>query len=404
MSSAQSPRQLSADLAPLWHALHRRLSTGRSVSRVKVGPLNAAQRTAIADLFGSARMPGEYWMVSLAQVDTVLLDVTGCDAYTVVEHLVGSIGNRSAERAAATAERNRLWEWLFDHEVVRAQPALIGWAALMRRNGLVEGSVQRTTIELERALRVLRELPGAGVPLPVFAARMLGDPHGLDDGTRTQAMVIRALTAIYDSEPPKDVVQLRALWERAGIADDELSSTVLVAGVPTDDSNTVIGQILHTCAGAGLAAVLTLQQLRVEAELTEVAARVWVIENPSILAMALARFGDRCPPMVCTAGWPSSAGVRLLDQLARAGAELRYHGDLDGEGLRIAANLVARVGVVPWRMTSTDYLAAFGSDGPSVGRVTQAPWDPELSEHMRRVGRLVPEERVVDLLLEDMAP
>ncbi|MEV5836784.1 TIGR02679 family protein [Nocardia sp. NPDC052112] len=394
--------RLSPDLAPVWAVLHRRLSTGQAVHRIKVGPLDPNQQAAIADLFGSPRLPGLYWTGSLADIDAVLLEVTGCDARAVVEQLIGPVGNRSAERAADAAARHELWRWLSEHNVVRAQPALATWVSAVQRNGLIAKSVERTRSELERTLRVLHELPCPGTPLPVFAAELLGDPHELDEGTRVQAMVVRALTAIYGTEPPADAVGLRALWARAGIADDELSSTVLVAGLPMYDTGTPIGHILHSCASAGLASVLTLQQLRVQSESIKVADRVWVVENPSVLAMALTRFGTGCPPMVCTSGWPSSAGVLLLEQLAQAGTELYYHGDFDGEGLRIAANLVARVDVVPWRMTSADYLRAVGADGPEVGRVTPVPWDLELSEHMRRTGRAVPEERVVEDLLADI--
>ncbi|WP_280250367.1 TIGR02679 family protein [Nocardia abscessus] len=261
-------------------------------------------------------------------------------------------------RAPEAAARQQLWAWLSADDVVRTQPLLEEWVTSIRRTGLMARSVEYTRSELERALRVLRELPGAGVPLPVFAARVLGDPHALDDGTRLQATVVRALTTLYDSEPPTDAIQLRALWERAGLADDELSSTVLVAGSPTGSTDGVVGEILRTCAGRGLAAVVTLQQIRCQPQLAEAAGLVWIVENPSILAMALGRFGDCCPPIICTAGWPSSACVQLLERLAGAGSELRYHGDLDGEGLRIAANVVARFGARPWRMTSADYLSA----------------------------------------------
>lgn len=371
------------------------------MQRVRVGPLSVEQQGAIADLFGAVRLPGEHTTVALADLDAVLNDVIGCTTYEVVEQLVGPIGDRAAERRSAAAKRNHLWAWLSGHEVVHAQPALETWVAATRRNGLIEGSIDRTRALLNQALRVLDELPGIGAPLPVFADSVLGNPHGLDEGTRLHTMVVRALAAIYSVNTPSDAGQLRALWDRAGIADDELSSTVLAAGLRiTTESG--VGRILHICAEAGQAAALTLQQLRACAQIVGAPARVWVVENPSLLALALNRFGARCPPMICTSGWPSSAGVLLLQQLAAAGAELHYHGDFDGEGLRIAANVVARVGAIPWRMSSMDYLAAEGGAGPSVGRVTPVPWDPDLSAHMVRVGTAVPEERVANELLDQL--
>jgi uncharacterized protein (TIGR02679 family) len=249
---------------------------------------------------------------------------------------------------------------------------------------------------------VLAELPAPGVPLPVFADRVLGDPHGLDDPGRCAGLVLRALAYGHDLPPPADAQGRRELWERVGIATDELSSTVLAAGlrVPGDD---LAAQVLRLSADAGQAAALTLGQLRTGGGFTGVPATVWVFENPAVLSLALRRFARQCPPLVCTSGWPSAAGILLLQRLASAGARLFYHGDFDGEGLRIAANVVARTGAQPWRMGSGDYLAAV-ADGPPAGRVTPVPWDAELAGHLLRVGVAVPEERVADELLGALTP
>ncbi|MFJ5142055.1 DUF2399 domain-containing protein [Streptomyces sp. NPDC088707] len=74
---------------------------------------------------------------------------------------------------------------------------------------------------------------------------------------------------------------------------------------------------------------------------------VHVVENPSILALALRRFGSPCPPLVCTSGWPNSAAVQLLRILADQGAVLRCHGDFDDEGIRIAAYVLEKTRADP---------------------------------------------------------
>ncbi|ATY16806.1 TIGR02679 family protein [Amycolatopsis sp. AA4] len=391
--------RLPSALAPLWQAVHARLSSGLPVSRVRVGPLDTEQQTAVADLLGLAQFPGQYTSITLAQLDAALREVAGVDAREVVTRLVGPVGNRAEDRRKAAEARASLWHWLDVHPVVAAQPALRSWTASIRRAGLIEGSIERTRLELERALRVLSELPATGVPLPVFADSALGATHALDDGARTANLVLKALTAIYDVAPPTNAPERRALWERAGVADDELSSTVLTAGLQLPGDH-VVGRILQVCRAAGTAAVLTLQQLR-GSKLASAPSTVWVFENPSVLALALARFGSSCPPLVCTSGWPSSAGVALLKRLTQIGTNLYYHGDFDGDGLRIAANVVARTGAKPWRMTSADYLAAV-ADGPAAGRVTPVPWDPELAVHLAEQGKTVPEERVADSLLDEI--
>jgi hypothetical protein len=127
-------------------------------------------------------------------------------------------------------------------------------------------------------------------------------------------------------------------------------------------------------------------------------------QNPSILALALRRLGQNCPPLVCTSGWPNSAAIQLLRVLADNGAALRYHGDFDGEGIRIAAYVLDKTPANPWRMTAADYRAAVARypHGPESGRITEAPWDPELAEAITEHGTAVVEELVAGVLLEDL--
>ena len=391
---------LPSELAPLWQAAHNRLSSGHPVSRVRFGPLDSRQQAALADLLGIGRMPGEYPTVSLSELDQILTESVGAGTREVVTQLIGPLGDRAGNRKRTAAERASLWAWLDSHPVLAAQPALESWAATVRRAG-INGSVARTQVEIGQALRVIAELPASGVPLPVLADRVLGDTHALDDGTRLSGLVLRALAAIYDVAVPENAQHRRALWEQAGVADDELSPVVLAAGVrPAGDD--VAGHVMRLCAERGHAAALTLGQLKSASDLRGLPADAWVFENPSVLAMALARFGDRCPPIVVTSGWPNSAAVLLLQKLAAAGTRLYYHGDFDGEGLRIAAAVVARTAATPWHLTSADYLSAV-SEGPPVGRVSEVPWDPELAGHLARTGITLAEERVADALLDELA-
>ncbi|MCE7003922.1 TIGR02679 family protein [Kibdelosporangium philippinense] len=371
--------RLSPALAPVWRAVHARLSTGLPVSRIKLDGLDDEQQSAIADLLGSARLPGTSVTVSLARLDEALTEAIGKSTREIVAELVGPIGDRAADRQRATQQRAALRDWLVNHPVVQAEPALAQWARTIRAS----------RDELDKTLAVLARLPADGVPLPVYADAVLGDTHALDEGTRCGHLVMKALAAMYGIE------DRRALWERVGVADDQLSSTVLIAGFRSA-GDTPADQILRVTARAGHAAVLTLQQVR--AGVSDPGPDVWVVENPSVLAMALARFTNRCPPMVCTSGWPSAAAMALLRRLT---ARLHYHGDFDGDGLRIAAYVVARTGALPWRMTSADYLAGV-SDGPPVGRVTPVPWDPDLAGHLVRHGRTLAEERVAPKLLDEL--
>ena len=385
-------------LSPLWRVLHDRLSSGRPVTAVRLDDLDQAGRSALADLLGVDRLPRS--AVQLRRLDAALGDIADVDVRAVVRHLVGPLDDRAARRAAAAADRAALWTWLREHPVVRAQPVLAGWVDGVRAVG--SGDLVRTRMDLERALAVLDRLPAGGRPLPAFAEDVLHDPHALDEGTRLGGLVLRALAVLHGTAAPDSAEARRALWERMGVAEDDLSATVLVAGLrPTGDGMSPV--VLRACADAGHAASLTLAQLRSPVAWTLRVSVVHVVENPSVVALALARFGARCPPLVCPAGWPSGAGIQLLRGLAAAGQELRYHGDLDGDGIRIAAYVIAKTGAVPWRMSAADYRAAAALTGPPVGRISTAPWDDELGPAMTGCGVAVVEERMSQLLLEDLA-
>jgi uncharacterized protein (TIGR02679 family) len=402
------PDRLRAnELEPVWAALHQRLSSGRPVSRVTVRGLDAAQQAALADLLGLDRYPGESAVLSLARLDAVLSQITGMDTRAVTEAIVGPLGDRAGARAVRERERADLWSWLGRHPAVTAQPALQSWVADVRRAGLVGGSAGATRELLEQALIVLAALPGAGRPLPAVAADAIGDPHALDDGRRLSGLVLRALATLYDVPVPDGAQSRRALWERAGVACDALSTVVLAAGLRPDGGG-ALRETLRIWARAGQACAITLAQLRESSALPIRERDVWVVENPSILALARQRFGARCPPMVCTSGWPNSAGVLLLRTLRRSGAMLRYHGDFDGEGLRIAAYTLAKCDAVPWRMDCDDYLAALALGDEETGtrlppgRVTEAPWAPALADALRTHAAAVPEELVAERLLADL--
>ena len=398
---------IDARLLPLWQAVHARLSSGTSVSSITVGDWSAEQREALADLLGLDRVAAVGARLPMARLERAVAEIgDGRDLRATVEELLGPLEDRKARQLREAADRELLWEWLFTHPIVKAEPVLHDWALHLRRNGLIGRSVSSTREILQRALDVLEALPADGTPLPIFADHVLGDPHALDDGERLTSIVLRALACLLGDAPLDHADARRLAWQQMGIEGDALSSTVLVAGCRPSTTGPV-GAILTVCADSAQAAVVTLEQVRVAATRWEWdASDLHVVENPSVLAAALARFGPTCPPLVCISGWPSAAGMLLLRTMGAAGARIHYHGDLDGDGLRIAAHLVAKVAALPWRLTTEDYREALSRRpiGPEAGRVVpEVPWDAELATAMRAERIAVTEEAVINDLLADLA-
>jgi uncharacterized protein (TIGR02679 family) len=159
--------------------------------------------------------------------------------------------------------------------------------------------------------------------------------------------------------------------------------------------------------GSGEPCYASLRSLLRAPPLWDVSGRiVHVCENPNLVAIAADRLGERCVPLVCTDGMPAAAQRTLLCQLAQAGAHLRYHGDFDWPGLRIANHVMREHGAEPWRFGVDDYLAAIRNiphaapslDGPAVA----ASWDTALTAAMAQLRVAIAEEAVADGLLEDL--
>lgn len=283
-------------------------------------------------------------------------------------------------------------------------PALRAWLADLRTSGLPRRLAPGREEELlEQALAVLQFLtrPQDGIRLPVLASEVLGTSRGLDPGRPVTTLVLRGLAAVADRPPPRSSAERRDLWNRAGVIENDLSCDVLVLGL-TPVEGGLIGEGVRRFAEAGEPVRLTLRQLVGWDCALPATPRVYVCENPVVVAAAADRLGAACPPLVCLEGYPGHAALTLLRRLARY-TEVHYHGDFDWDGLRIANRLLEAVPFRPWRFTSADYRAA-PKEGPGLlARPVEAAWDPELAPAMAEAGVAVEEEAVLGELLGDLA-
>jgi uncharacterized protein (TIGR02679 family) len=420
------------------------------------------QRAAAARLVGWPRRPGNGLAIDLEQVELVLRrGPWPAGLADAVVTLTGPVADRSAERAAEAAA----WELAragLDPACARF-PELVGWwgafcaAGNLKRaaraeearlavRGTGRQALPRVAADLvAQVVAVLAELPTSGEPLAVLARRVVGDAHGLDAsrplGRLAAAVVETVFTAgmrapdddathqgvgeVVGREPattagPAREPAAREAWAAAGVVMSAVASTVLCLGVPGSgrDAGSAVGRATSTALEAMRAArapgVLTLDQVRSGGVAAlPPGAVVHVCENPSVIEVVTAQWarsgdaprGGPAPVLVCTWGQPSTAVIELLTVLASRGAAVRYHGDLDWAGLRIAQSLRSRLAWKPWRFGASDYLAAVRDGAPSrmlTGIPAESPWDPALAEVMTEHGLAVEEEAVADLLAADL--
>ncbi|WP_319463581.1 TIGR02679 family protein [Micromonospora sp. RTP1Z1] len=270
------------------------------------------------------------------------------------------------------------------------------WLDGLRRDGTLT-RVVRTGLPFEDVVRILDALPAADEPMPVFADRVLDDTKALTEGP-LRGLVLRAVAAWHQTTLPVHGEQERALWESVGLVPDDLASQVLVLNVPATGG--LVGRWLTEAAQAGVPMRFTLHQLRL-APLSMSCDEVYVCENPAVLRAATAALGAQAPPLICTEGVPSVAVHTLLR--AACGAVIRWRNDFDWTGVRLTAAALQRYpSAVPWRMTAADYLPAAGTGTALLGTPAGTPWDESLGESMRRTGRAVMEERLLDRLIADL--
>lgn len=394
-------------------------------STFRLGGLVAEEVALLASLMGRpVRQDATSISVDLDTIDTALRRAGLANSLKdALEQLDGPIIRRAEVVAAATLGWSRLVRDLQDAR-------LVAWLSTPNGLGLLK-RLTRQDIDVAaelcgRAERVLGVLPAAGRPRAEIAARVLGDAHALDAGVPTATVVLAALRhgdriiAIRDDLPSDGVPDAdmtasdrpasalaessgdserdRHIWARVGVLVNELARPALVLNLPLAE-----GGVWGGCPGEP--SHMTLRALVRSPPRFDVAGKtISVCENPNVVALVADHLGANAAPLVSIEGMPAAAQRTLLLVLTGAGARLRYHGDFDWAGLRIAATVMAICGATPWRFTGEDYNRSIQRliGAPLLGMPAPSPWDTSLSNMMKAHGRSIAEEATIDDLLEDL--
>jgi uncharacterized protein (TIGR02679 family) len=318
-----------------------------------------------------------------------LLDVLGITPGHLVALAEAAVGrpvvNRAEARKDASELRKELWVYAADQ--LQELPRLV---ARLRSAGV--GDTDAPTRRLISAIAsVVRLLPaGPPVSLAKLSHDCAGDPHFFDLDTPAGIRLVAAIAELTDREEPTRPDLIRDLLLDVGVVADRLTATVLLYQVRTLGD----GPIDRRLRDSSLPVALTLL------DLTQTPPRLarqtlTVVENPSVLEAAMA--AGSSVPLACTSGHLGSVDHALLRLAVDQGVPLRYAGDLDDRGMKIAEYVRHTYGAQPIAMDATTVNSA--GSGPSNVALDPLPQvaDPELTQALRESTYVVFQENDIVL-------
>ncbi|MEV6929671.1 TIGR02679 domain-containing protein [Dactylosporangium sp. NPDC051485] len=349
------------DLAPLWHAIHRRLCAGESAETINTVRVAQLSRTGVSMLrtwLDTTTSRRRRSAVSVTAAGTVvplreLLQVLRIDCQALpylVERATGEqIVNRSLANRASIALREQLWEY-----AARRLPQVPRLVARLRAAGLSDDDtdMRRTIDALADALALVPAIPP--MPLAKLAHDTTRNPHFFDLGTTSGARLVAAIAELTNRAEPTRPDLVRELLAGVGILADRLSATVLLLNVDAIGDGP-IDERLRTSA---LPVALTLLDL-IATPPTLAAVPLTVVENPSVLEIALIR--QSRISLACTSGQLRAVDHVLLQLANRCGVPLRYAGDVDNAGIQIAETVAQLYQAELIAMDATTVAAALNA-------------------------------------------
>ena len=425
MSSSTDPRLqrlLGGDhFALLRRRLRRRFERApldAEVDSFRIGNLTREEHAALASLLGRPLRYANSLQVDVRLVDALFQNAgIATSLRDALVQLDGPITNLATTRLTLQALWSDVLSACAHRELIELLQAPEGIGLLKR---LSRQSPPAALQLCHRVEAVLQRLSASGITRSQLAAEVLGDAHALDSGQPTATLVlavwrqvIAGTDANHDcadieptegSEMGRDIgaERDRDVWAKAGVLVNELARPVLFLNLPLRDAE-------RRDPSPGEPAYASLRSLLRSPPRWDVANRkVYVCENPNLVAIAADRWGPDCAPLVCTDGMPAAAQRCLLSQLAKARAQLCYHGDFDWPGIRIGNHVMREHDAQSWRFGAVDYEAAVdGATGLGqtlTGTAVRALWDDELMAAMQRHRLSIAEEALAGSLLGDLKP
>jgi len=435
---------------------------------VRVPQLSVEECDSLAGLLGELWKPGDDLKFPVRDLENILRQ--SVFAISIREWLACLDGEVVLTRAEEEQQAEKMWNHFIDEalQAMRSGPLpvrIIEWVEGLRK-GAVQGSRilrrmhtqspeearQQLVFCLEALCRVGElkqkkegqvesELPEKLIRLPVLAAKVAKNAHAFDFKYPAGRLLWYGLQEVFTREGDNrssyspDSMDSDEDWESSSmgslnendavdpVRSLEIRKTYRFAGVADDDISSQVILFAPQLTAREEELVLTLRQVE-RLPSMPILSGLYVVENPSVFATLLdgtlrcerqkngTSYGS-LPILLCLNGQPSAATIRFLDRCLETNDHkdlpLYYSGDFDVKGLAIAQGLAKRYGkhFVSWRMSLADYeryihwgIALSNSEKEQLQK-TMVEWDASLCASMSSMGIKVHQEIFVEELLHD---
>lgn len=212
-------------------------------------------------------------------------------------------------------------------------------------------------------LRALEHLPVWNhdfMSLPVFSARVTGNPHTFDDKNSITYYLLHGIRSLRALDISPDTSENRKeILRSAGILTDGISNFVTCCGITgyLDDGTEHPG--MKGFVERGEEIQININLICKFKKVSAISNFILIVENPAVFdALHATSVGKLA--MICGNGQIRAATLWLLDLLKENGHEFAYCGDFDPEGLLIAQRLKNRLGdsLFFWHYHNSDYEMA----------------------------------------------
>lgn len=205
---------------------------------------------------------------------------------------------------------------------------------------MLSGIVKYVMSGIEELKNFQRE--GRKELMPVFAAKVTGNPHYFDEGQLGEKLLfsyLRDWMPNVGSDALSRVEYKNRVWYEAGILKDEVSNDVLAYGIHGWRRGGQIHEGIEGFLRNREPVKLTLQTIGNLEKICGQSRRVYVVENPAVFSVLVREHPEWT--VICGNGQLRLAAFVLMDKFAEESSFL-YAGDFDPEGLLIAQRLKVR--------------------------------------------------------------